>query len=704
MNKKTKKSYIEEVGHTLFRDFMRMPREQRKTELEYVADTERPLKYLYAMALMDIFMMAYVWGFISHDEVQELQSVKKMMEYENFDDALNTVDVDALDDEQHGLYLEIVEAINKGTIDFDLPSQLERLGFPEEVVNKCDLSCDEVFQELMMNERYHVDADGQYNDMYTDIMRRFKPEYLKKLKEFKELINLMSDGYFDMSEIDLSNEATIPTFEKRSDESQIAHELDIVSGICGYLENRGLVSPEMSKSIFYWGKVSKGYFLKLVREMRDLPEHQQFPEIKKRLKSVSEAFETLFPNAKEQDLEICRDLLINHVREALKENIQKGNCTPKALEWFDKHIKTNQGVKEFSGQQKIYDDEADKYIAERMYLIKEALTKLKPELEQFDIMPDREPSESVAQEDHRDVPLSEQTELQKAMTELDVLKNKYLSDDERDQIGGKRAVFSFMLDYELLYIMGVFNQEEYYSCKAYQDEAVQQGDAIAIRECTVVDIFNKLLEQPDSRLLPIKKEYLAAMEQVRLASLLYQDIYTDNSVDKMCLLFDSPFENDYMAADTKLRQEGLFLEDMVLLTRHLEGTKRKNNYIVQLVNSYWEESISQLAELPEYKGRPEVVKQIRDNMMLFESDSNMDKKNRKKYNFKTRRLLYQRLLSQLHYEICEKYAFDLNKRARALNTYARYLEPFEKRLKITMDEQLKLYFGKTALKGVHDRQ
>ncbi len=711
MNKKTKakRGYIEEVSQTLFHEFMKLPKDERKAELELIAGSERHIKYIYALADMDIPMLAYVWGIIPYDAAKDLQSVKQMMEYENFDNALDLVDVDELDDEQHSLYLQMVESINDGNIDFDIPEQLEKLGLPEDVISKCDLSYDDVFQKLMMDEQYHVDADGKSNNMYNNIMRRFKPEYLKKLSEFKQVISLIRDRRFDEAETDLSDGAIIPTFEKSPETSQLVHELDITSGILNYFGNHDLDSPEIVKSIYYWEKIAQGYFCRIVKEMGYLPEHQQFPEIKERLKSVSKAFDSFFPKAKEQDVEICRDLLMDHIRQALKENIHKQCCTPKALEWFDKHIKTDLNKKELSEQQITYEKTINDRVAQCMYLIKEVIKKMAPltteQPEQSDLKPVGKTSDSVAQDVYADVSFSEQTELQKAMTEMDVLKNKYLSDDERYQIGGMRAVFSFMRDYELLYMMGVFNQEEYYLCKAYQDEYIQQRGALGIQERTVVDIFNKLLEQPNSHLLPIKKEYLAAMEQVRLASLLYQDIYTDNTVDKMCLLFDSPFENDYMAADTKLRQEGLFLEDMVLLTRHLEGTKRKNNYVVRLVNSYWEESIRQLSELPAYQGRPEVIKQIRDNMVLFESDSNMDKKNQKKqHSFKTRRLLYQRLLSQLHYEICEKYVSDLNKRARALSAFARYLEPFERRLKITMNEQLKLYFGKTLLKAGRSKE
>lgn len=704
-HQKKEQTHIEIACKTLFNEFLSPnpgDRQMRHEIFKNVRSLPRGMKYLYAMAQMELPTLAYIWGIITVDERIELEMIRQEIQNRRVDNLLGSIDTAHLTHSQL-LYLQKIldTAIKQGKVFFTEEDQ-RLFGLSKEELAHCNVTYDAVFKELLTDDKYIIDATGAPNDMYTNILKKFKFEYFEKLNEFQLIIDFINARYFGEQEIDLADFNTKTHLLNTYGANKLQTELDCTLGIINYFENRGIALPAIQKSMFYWQKVALGYFKKIAREIGELPPHDTFPEIGKNLKSSSEAFMTMFPHAKETDISVCRDLLLFYVREALKEQAIKDKTLSGALEWYDKNFAGHIQIHKLSPQQQAYEKEIAKKVKTLTLFEKMLANNPNIPLTKVNTLDYSSVSEeSLAKSEHTNSP----TELQQVLKELEKLKERYLADDERTQYKANRATFSFMSDDELLYMMGVFNQEEYLLCSAHKTRWLQQGNQHALREQSISEIFDQLLSDESIPALPLKKEYLDTMEQIRLASRLYQALYTDNTPDTLDLLSAHPFENEYTDADTPLRREGLFLEDMIMLGRHLEGRKKPNQYLVKLVDSYWEESIGQLLNLPPYKGRPNVRQQMRDNLILFNLDPNMKKSERNRiYSFKNRRNMYVSLLSQFHYEICMEYDTNKANRLRALNAYGKYTIPFEKQLNITEKEILNRLLDKKIRDNTHTKQ
>lgn len=698
-------THIEIAGKTLFREFLSSnlgAKQMRHEIFKNVRSLPRGMKYVYAMAQMELPTLAYMWGIITLDERKELEMVRQEIQNSRLDNLFGNIETDNLTHSQQVRLQKILDAtIEQGRVFFTEEDQ-RLFGISREELAHCNVTYNEVFKELLTDDKYLIDATGMPNDMYTNIAKKFKFEYFEKLNEFQLIIDFINERCFGEQEINLVNLNANTNILNVYGPDKLQSELDCTLGIINYFENREIALPAIQKSMFYWQKVALGYFKKIAREIGELPPHDTFPEIGKNLKSSSEALMTLFPNAKETDISVCRDLLLFYVREALKEQAIKDKTLSGALEWYDKNFAGHTQIHKLSPQQQAYEKEIAKKVKTLTLFEKILANNPNIPLAKVNTLDESTVSEaSLAKSEHTNSP----TELQRVLSELEKLKERYLADDERTQHKANRAVFSFMSDEELLYMMGVFNQEEYLLCSAHKYKQIQQNNQHAIREQFITEIFDQLLADESIPALPLKKEYLETMEQIRLAGRLYQALYTDNTPDTLDLLGAHPFENEYTQADSPLRREGLFLEDMIMLGCHLEGRKKPNQYLVKLVDSYWEESIGQLLNLPPYKGRPNVRQQLRDNLILFNLDPTMKKSERNRvYCFKNRRDMYTSLLSQYHYEICVEYDANKANRLRALTAFGKYTIPFEKQLNITEKDILNRLLGERIRNNTHTKQ
>ncbi len=664
MTKKSENiSYENQVGRFVLDYYGRMLPYERKQMYKLLKGQDRSLKYLYAYMNLPLPLQAYIWGVLPQEEAVELVDAKMIAECEKMDEVMNSP-ASNITEVQRVMYEGAVKG-NMGVYMFDIRQLLTEIGIPEKVQNQVFLSYPAFFQKLLMDEKYNI-------DIYTNIMRRFKSGYLQSINRFNKLNEMYVDWNLNLTQsADFALDDAKPIQETGLNRTY--EYLSLIENLLDWSESRKIQTPAMIKCSTYAGFLLESAMSRAVKEMGMLPAHGTYRGIKSKMQSMSQVFSSFFRNGIDKKLELYEGLALIYAREMLKDGAKDLTEEKYLLSQFDMIVGQKVTLDMCSEAQKQEEIKNNKLLAERLYLVQKIFKAAYLE---------EQPLNQMQQQNDTDI-----SELEQAIVEVGILKNKYLSADERYDPRKSLALFSFMRDYELLYTIGVLNRDEYVKCQERIKAYLHEDKGHKIKDYTVVDVFTEELNDLELKsIMPLTKQNMETAEQIRLASLLYQDFYTDNSTDKIDLKQGYIFENDYMSASTPLRQEGLFLEDMILLARHL-GNHRSNGFLKQLLDSYWNESVAQLIKIPPYKNRPEVGKQIQNNLIFFNTDEETLLKN--KDTFEKRKPIYQQLIAQLNYEVMSKFDNDYAVRNDIIGKLTVYEQPFMDRCKITHNGKAK---------------
>ncbi len=255
--------------------------------------------------------------------------------------------------------------------------------------------------------------------------------------------------------------------------------------------------------------------------------------------------------------------------------------------------------------------------------------------------------------------------------DLNQVYRKLLIDYGMEEISNPTAPFCFFSDYEILYFMGIFNLKEYELCQKYaqkevtitvpkrskdnffaglfdfddDDENDEEGDcetAIVSVDKSINEIFETILDLPETGyyVLPLKKEYLAAVQQLKLAgSVSFCLCDADNEV--ITEMMSSRFVR-YQEGQTFEEVEAYFLQGLIMIAKKLPNAQNMMKKLTLLSDGYWTESVLKLKDLPAYEGRSDLKNQVNEHVKWL---NNMPKTNLT--TFSKRRNVYAQVLYEM---------------------------------------------------------
>ncbi len=212
-------------------------------------------------------------------------------------------------------------------------------------------------------------------------------------------------------------------------------------------------------------------------------------------------------------------------------------------------------------------------------------------------------------------------------------------------------------------------------------------------ERTMSELFDVILNSPETGncVLPLKKEYIDAAKQLRLAGTVAY-----NLCDNMALPKDlEPYET----YSTVQEVEGHFLLGLITIAKNLPVHQGIMNKLTLLSDGYWTQSVLQLNELPVYTKRPEMEKRIKKCAARL---NNLPKNNLT--SFSKRRQVYVKLLPEMDKAIAMQMPnTPQNKYAeyhKDWDRFQKYIKVFgEKYLKISDEEYMKQMMKDLAKKN-----
>ncbi len=672
---KKKHNHITQIGQQLFSDFMSLPKTERTTLLKQVAGESRTMKYLYALAQQPEPLWEYVCGILPYDDAVEIATMKQVIERSRFCQLMDTIDEETLNDEEGRVWDDVVDEMNAGTFNFNMAEVLRQFHVPEHLIDTCFVDYDEVYREILTND------DEFDTEMYHNILKRLKPEYIHKINQLKKTAHLIVGMLFENGETDLST-LSVPHQKNTTPEDKLINQLYFIDGIIGYLHNQNISNPVLHKCEYYWERMTKAIFVQISQQLQQLPTHKEFPEIGKKLKQTGMVFSEFFPEVKENDLEMYYNLLLDYTRRSLCLVARNKQHEHKLMCWFSQQMGIQNETVTLTSEQQKEDEETGKLMSAAAFLEKIMFGNKEEKQETIQSYPDLT---DIIQKfvDYHDI-----TNIRLTEEVIQTLRESS-NTQPKDEVVKKRSLFRFMQEHELLYIMGIFNQEEFHAC---HECIVQRKQNSTLRSAKIpvkiTDIYNDLFNQPgDWKELPLKKEYIETMQLIRQASDLYHQLYKVNAV-KVNLLSDLTFLMSTEKTDSPLKKEGIFLYNMILLSKTLISPDYITPQLAQLVDSYWNECVSQLTALTPYRNRTDIINQIHENLSCFDASPTLVQN-----GFSERRQTHQYILADIDELICLKHPHP-HVRNTALSTRQKYTYLFEEQLNTTIDEQINMAFNR----------
>lgn len=530
-------TYSKEVFKKLFQYFREQPKEERLDNWSATRGMSRKDKYIYYLHLLPKPLLAYAFGILEYPDAKRLMEAKDNMELHNIHAVLGELRFRHLDDEQIELCDTLQEKIVSGQFDGDVDRELlTMLPLSDSQHRKCFLSDDAFFQQIMTDSTYD-------NDLYNSIMSHFKPEYVSFLRSFQNLACLHITRYFNQNVVDILEDSKLGEIEPLNPDNIMQH-LGFVHEILSFACEQGIQSPYIEKGAYLWQRFMNCSMSAALAAGAELPQHAKFPAVKNRIMMMCKAFQSAL-NLKTQDQE--RDelhkALFQTAHDLLAETGQHIGFEEQLLKWFDYQT------------QYCFQQNKDRAVI-------------------------KEKSEKTSQQD--------------SMVESgDFIC--FLAKNLPDS----RTGFADMADYDVLCLIGVFDEQACNTCRKYTERFSSLE-----KPCTVVDVFEAQLNMPNEKLLPLKKEYLDVTKQIQQAGKAYL---------KICFEEDSYFLGaSYQKADSFLEKEGLFLNDLVALSQICSYScgEKPPRVICNAIDSYWETVIAQLPHLAEITKDENIRKRI----------------------------------------------------------------------------------------------
>lgn len=674
---KKKPNHIAKIGQQLFSDFMSLPKPQRTALLKQVEGETRPIKYLYALAQQPEPLWEYVCGILPYDDAVEMTTMKMVIERSRFCQLIDSIDPETLNEEEGRIWDNVMDEMNNGTFNFDMADVLQAFHVPPHLIDTCFLDYSEVYHEILSN-------DDEYDiDMYHEILKRLKPEYIQKINQLQKATHLIIGGLFETEDIDLSS-LSMPKQTTEQKEDKLLNQLYFIDKILSYLNNQNISTPVTNKCEYYWERMAKALFVQISKQLKQLPAHKDFPEIARQLKQTGTAFSEFFPEVKENDLDLYYNLLLEYTRRSLCLAAHGKTHEEWLMKWFSQQMGISDKTISLTTKQQTEDNKTGHLITAAVLLEKMIHGTKEESQEAVQSNPDL--SEQIIQKfkKHHDITTPRLTK-----EVIQALKQP-MTYQSRENIVKKRSLFYFMQEYELLYVMGIFNQDEFNACQQCVARKKQKSTLKSAKlPIKITDIYTDLLNQPENWIaLPLKKEYIEAVQQIKLASNLYQQLYTQNLIP-VNLLAQYTFLSETEPTDSALRQEGIFLQNMIFISKSLSESNYVNPQLEYLVDSYWQESVSLLTTLEPYQNRSQITQQIQENLICFDAPDTPVQN-----GFQERRQTHQYLLADIDELICLKYK-QPSVRNQALSVFHQYTHLFETRLNTTIDEQINMALNRS---------
>ena len=221
------------------------------------------------------------------------------------------------------------------------------------------------------------------------------------------------------------------------------------------------------------------------------------------------------------------------------------------------------------------------------------------------------------------------------------------------------------------------------------DEEAEYVPETVYEDRTMPEIFEAILDAPETNYyaLPLKKEYLAAANQLRLAGTVAYHLCDADAQ----LMPVSENAEPYASYATLQEVEGHFLTGLITVAKKLENNQRIMKNLTLLSDSYWRESVLQLSQLPIYPGRPDISRRVKESIKRL---NNLPKN--KLSDFSKRRAVYMQTIFEIGNALAEKMLQKDNKIKciegnKAWYRFKEYTKIFEEKyLKISNKENINI--------------
>lgn len=620
------------------------------------AAPDKKTDYLEMLSILGESFGAYLCGMVQNqDEAFEIFYEQKEMEKKRL------VRLAKEFSEQKNINKSVKDALNDfieriGNGEFYRPEELVVFGVPEEKVKLCFVSLNQTLEQMAEKK--------EATELYAPIISQIKPEYRNLLQQFMTWSRLIDNRRLNMS-------CLLPDTDTKSPLAPLHYFHNWLS----LQQKIGVPSESLSKAERLWYKIAYTGHYHVIKEMAALKTDSP---LAKRIQTNAEALLGLFNPLTDKEINVY----LKKLKHCLRSNFDTVENSENLLKSF------NQSV--------------------NFYLKDKNMKQTK--------------TTGVIQKSIRDFAgneSKEKTESQPMNTEslLDYIFSELTDKYAFEKYSNPNAVFSVMHPYEVLFFMGILNYHEYNLCKQYKTKTTTvmvkdtENDAeifeeddededelfsstpqyipeTVLEDRTMPEIFEAVLdsEKTNHYVLPLKKEYLSAVEQIRLAGVtafLLSPLAAEKCMDIDFSHYSNP---------DPLKEEGLFLCWLIQLTQSLPENAEIMKQLTVLSDGYWKETVTNLKKLPIPDKRPELANQIALNIKWLDNVSSSHLK-----SFKTRKPLYTAVLTNLHtalINLCDREIKDEKecyaKRSKILKIFSERAMPFEtKRLKMERKDWLK---------------
>lgn len=643
-------NYEEVVFKKLLGRLYEMPKEVREMYWNNIRGKDRIYQYLYILSQLPVPMYYFTLGIISFEQADEMSRIGMEVFMNRVKNKVEkAVNPDELDPYQYQIYRRLLLEIEEKTYCVDALGSLLDLGVSDTEVKELYPTVKEIITE-MMNRDF---------DRYLPLALRFKPDYFEAVENFRNLCELIVETEQEVCHVDFQDVLHVsPCVVKGNKHETMIRRLELISDVLSFVSQRNELTEQFVKTKGYWKQIMDYNCRRSLKELANLPQNERYPEINIRLKRMSSVLEEFFPRkiaAKEASV-LMSYLIINGRRILLEASQTEEDKLYRSL-WYNKSIGFTAAMEKTVEKNPSYDIDLS------------GLSCLFQLLQQKKSSPEfGENQESLKSEQVQPYEI--------ALVHFNYLKRLYYAKKEQSIPEINKAIFGAMRDYEILYLMGVLSKQDYQWCCHAKEMIQYNEEERAIKEASIKEIFISLMDQKPGVILPLKKEHIDVMEQIRLAGSLYERAYMDDCLmTRIDLSYPNPFSNICDFNQSPLRSEGLMLEDLILLMHDISQEPLETNQVLRgILNSYWQETVSALHDLPIYPGKEagDMSLRIEENKQLFDIKSSDVAE-----SVNNRLVSYKQLFYDIRHDILVKYESNPSLRLVALNRFEAYVHPFE---------------------------
>lgn len=451
-----------------------------------------------------------------------------------------------------------------------LAELLVAIGWEEEKINKLAPTTKEALTHLLQEDF----------DTYIPLALKFNKKIFDLVNNFREVSQFLTEKMCGISRFSLDTALPLETcVEKGNPDLTKMQRLMLCADILDAVEG---VAPARRANKVAYEKIlnlTKAYYLSTLQKIFELTDEEKQPEQAKRMKELYSSYDVF--NVPVSLLEKEKEewpFLLALTKLNLKSFSNSKATQNYYLDWFDYALDFSEAEKEEFAQSKI-------------------------------ILPKY----------RRNPNLDDSLDLESQHKFLNnIMKDSFTQNDLEANHHDKRVGFSVCADCDLLYAMGVLSPFEYDKLGNKSVEFVVEKK----RTPELIEVCLALQEENPSLRLPLIKEVIDVMEQIRLASRLLDYSYNYKNVWLSGLDYNKQAPETTVFDFTKnpLKAEGTLIDTMLMMMKDLrEYNLEESKAMRGILNSYWKESAQQLntLSLVVEKKYPEMAKRILDQRAMF---------------------------------------------------------------------------------------